>query len=117
MKIFVAGASGAIGRPLIAELIRQGHLVTGRTQSETGAQALTRQGAAVEIADALDAASVERAISHAKPEIVIDELTRLPKHSRVIHTYLPGDTRLRLEGGGNLHRIAQKYGVRRCIQQ
>jgi 2-alkyl-3-oxoalkanoate reductase len=117
MNIFVAGASGAIGRPLISELIRQGHAVTGMSQSETGAQALTEQGAAAEIADALDAAAVERAIRHAKPEIVIDQLTRLPKHPSEIHNYLPGDRRLRIEGGGNLHRIARKYGVYRYIQQ
>ena len=58
MNIFVAGASGAIGRPLIAELIRQGHRVTGMSESETGTQALIDQGAVAEIADALDAASV-----------------------------------------------------------
>lgn len=88
MKIFVAGASGAIGKPLIAELIRQGHTVTAMSQSEADAQALKEQGAADEIADALDASAVERAISHAKPEIVIDQLTRLPKHPSEIHDYL-----------------------------
>ena len=117
MKVFVAGASGAIGRPLIAELIRQGHKVTGMSQSEAGAQELMKQGAAAEVANALDASSMERAIHHAKPEIVIDELTRLPKHPAEIQKYLPGDTQLRIEGSGNLHRIAQSYCVRRYLQQ
>ncbi len=47
MRVFVGGASGAIGRPIIAELIRQGHTVTGMTRSETGARQLAALGAVV----------------------------------------------------------------------
>ena len=47
MNVFVAGASGAIGRPLVAELIRRGHTVTGMTRSDAGAKALADLGATV----------------------------------------------------------------------
>jgi nucleoside-diphosphate-sugar epimerase len=117
MRVFVAGASGAIGRPLIAELIRQGHAVTGMTQSDRGAERLTAQGAAAVIANAFDAASLESALQRSNAEVVIDELTSLPKDPSEIQSYLPGDRRLRLEGGGNLRRAAQACGVRRYLQQ
>src|SRR5262245_2496859 len=87
MKIFVAGTSGAIGRPLIAELIRQGHTVTGMTSSEAGAKKIVEQGAAAELANAFDAPSVERALRRAEPEIVIDQLTALPKDPADLHRY------------------------------
>ena len=61
MNVFVAGASGAIGRPLIAELVRQGHSVTGMTRSETGAQALNALGAEVARVSAIDRSAVEQA--------------------------------------------------------
>ncbi len=62
MRVFVAGASGAIGQPLIAELIRRGHEVTGMTRSETGARRITAMGAAVAQVSAFDGAAVEQAI-------------------------------------------------------
>ncbi|HEY7183950.1 MAG TPA: NAD(P)H-binding protein, partial [Blastocatellia bacterium] len=79
MRIFVAGASGAIGLPLIAELVRRGHTVTGMTSSEAGAKKIFEQGAAAELANAFETSSVERALRRVDPEIVIDQLTALPK--------------------------------------
>ena len=117
MKVFVAGASGAIGRPLIAELINQGHVVTAMSQSEEGAKRLLDQGAAVERVNAFDAPAVELALRRSQAEAVIDELTSLPKDPADIANYLPGDKRLRLEGGGNLHKAAQACSVRRYLQQ
>jgi nucleoside-diphosphate-sugar epimerase len=117
MKIFVAGASGAIGQPLIAELIRKGHTVTGMTQTEAGANPLKAQGAEAVIANAFDAAAVEAALRQSKAETVIDELTALPKNPADLPKAAPGDAKLRLEGGGNLYRAAQACGVRRYIQQ
>jgi nucleoside-diphosphate-sugar epimerase len=117
MKVFVAGASGAIGRPLIAELLSHGHTVTGMTQSEAGAKRLIEQGATAEVANALDVSSVESALRRSQAEVVIDELTALPKNPADLPAALPGDRRLRLEGGGNLHRAALKIGIRRYIQQ
>jgi len=78
---------------------------------------IIEQGAAAELANAFEAPSVERALRRADPEIVIDQLTALPKDPADMHRYLPGDTKLRLEGGGNLHRAALAYGVRRYLQQ
>jgi 2-alkyl-3-oxoalkanoate reductase len=117
MRVFVAGASGAIGRPLIAELVRRGHDVTGMTRSEPGARDLAEMGAAVARASAFEAAAVERALRDARAEVVIDELTSLPKDPSEMAAAAPGDRKLRIEGGGNLHRAAMACGVRRYIQQ
>jgi nucleoside-diphosphate-sugar epimerase len=117
MKVFVAGASGAIGQPLIAELIRQGHAVTGMTQSEAGAKRLRSYGAEAAIANALDGAAVEAALRSSGAEVVIDELTSLPKTPSEFPVYAAGDRKLRIEGGGNLHRAALARGVRLYIQQ
>lgn len=117
MKVFVAGASGAIGKPLIAELIRQGHTVTGMTQSEAGATKLAGFGANAEIASAFDASAVESALRRSGAEIVIDQLTSLPKNPADMPARQAGDIKLRIEGGGNLHRAAQNSGVRLYIQQ
>src|SRR5262249_46671503 len=117
MRGFVAGASGAIGRPLIAQLVRRGHEVTGMTRSEAGARGLADLGAAVARVSAFDAAAVEDALRDARAEVVIDELTSLPKDpSRMAETDAENH-KLRLEGGGNLHRAARARGVRRYIQQ
>ncbi len=117
MRVFVAGASGAIGRPLIAELIRQGHFVTGMTHSAAGARNLVAMGAAVADVDAFDAPAVERALRDARADAVIDELTSLPKDPSQIAAAAAGDSKLRLEGGGNLLRAARAVGVRRYLQQ
>jgi 2-alkyl-3-oxoalkanoate reductase len=117
MRVLVAGASGAIGEPLIAELIRRGHAVTGLTTSEARAGNLKRQGAEPMIVNALDAAAVNEAFSRARPDAVIDELTSLPKEQSEMPRYAAADRTLRLEGGGNLLRAAIANGVRRYLQQ
>ena len=117
MNIFVAGASGAIGQPLITELIRQGHTVTGMTHSEAGARSLIALGAQVAEVDAFDAVAVEQALSQSAAEIVIDQLTSLPKDPADIAAAAAADRRLRLEGGGYLYRATRAVGVRRYLQQ
>ena len=117
MRIFVAGASGAIGQPLIAELVRRGHEVTGMTRSESGARKLAEMGAAVAQVSAFDAAAVEQALRDARAEVVIDELTSLPKDPSAMAAAAAGNRKLLIEGGGNLHRAAMACGVRRYIQQ
>lgn len=117
MRVFVAGASGAIGEPLIAELLKQEHSVVGMTRSEAGANLLKSQGASAVIADALDAGAVERALRESQAEIVIDQLTSLPKDQTEMPEYAAGDARLRLEGGGNLLKAAIATGVKRYLQQ
>lgn len=117
MRVFVAGATGAIGEPLIAELLKQGHSVVGMTSSEARAGILEAQGASAAIVDAFDAAAVEAALKQSKAEAVIDELTSLPKELSDMPKYAAGDARLRLEGGGNLFRAAIAAGVQRYLQQ
>jgi 2-alkyl-3-oxoalkanoate reductase len=117
MKIFVAGASGAIGQPLVAELLRQGHEVTGMTRSDSGAEALEEAGATVARVSAFDAPALEEALRRSSAEVVIDELTALPKDPSDLAAAGPGDRKLRIEGGGNLFRAAAAAGVRRYMQQ
>ena len=117
MNIFVAGASGAIGRPLIAELVRRGHTVTGMTRSDAGVTALADLGAAVARVSAFDAPGLERALRGSKAEVVVDELTALPRSPADMAAAAEGDRRLRLEGGGNLLAAARRCKVRRYVQQ
>lgn len=117
MKIFVAGATGAIGQPLVTELVRQGHLVTGMTSNDAGAQLIARLGASVAQVSAFDAAGVEQALRRSQAEVVIDELTSLPKDPSQMSSSAANDRRLRWEGGGNLQRSSMAAGVRRYIQQ
>ncbi len=69
MRVFVAGASGAIGELLIAELLKHGHSVVGMTTSEARAKDMESQGAEAVIADAFHAAEVEAALRQAKAEV------------------------------------------------
>jgi nucleoside-diphosphate-sugar epimerase len=117
MNVFVAGASGAIGRPLLAELVRQGHAVTGMTNSDAGARVIAGLGAAVARVSAFDTPALERALRESRAEVVIDELTALPRHPSEMAAAAAGDRKLRLEGGGNLHRAARACAVRRYVQQ
>ena len=117
MRVFVAGASGAIGAPLIAELLKRGHSVVGMTSSEARAKNLERRGVEAAIVDAFDAPAVDAALRRANAEAVIDELTSLPKSQNDMPKYAAGDRKLRIEGGGNLFRAAQANGVRRYLQQ
>jgi nucleoside-diphosphate-sugar epimerase len=111
LRIFVAG------QPLVAEVVRRGHEVTGMTHSEAGARHVADIGAAVANVSAFDAAAVEQALRETRAEVVIDELTSLPQDPSKMAAAAPGDRKLRIEGGGNLLRAAMACGVRRYIQQ
>lgn len=78
MRIFVAGATGAIGRPLIAQLRGLGHDVVALTRSPERVRTLTEQGVEPAIADVFDADAVKAAVIRAQPEVVIEQLTSLP---------------------------------------
>ena len=80
MKVLVAGATGAIGRPLIRCLKESGHAVLGLVRSSDSESALVEMGAEPVTADALDAASVKAAIRRMRPDAIINELTSLPRH-------------------------------------
>jgi nucleoside-diphosphate-sugar epimerase len=119
MKVFVAGATGAIGRPLVAQLRGAGHEVVGMTRSQERADALRAAGADAVVADALDAGAVRQAIEQARPAVVINELTDLdrPLNPRKYAEWLKGTNRLRREGTHNLVDAARAAGVRRFISQ
>ena len=77
MRIFVAGATGALGKQLVPQLVAAGHEVTGMTRSESKAGMLREMGAEPVVADALDAEAVGAAVAAARPEVVINELTAI----------------------------------------
>jgi nucleoside-diphosphate-sugar epimerase len=117
MNVFVAGASGALGMPIVMKLLQQGHRVTAMTRSESGSERLSALGAAVERIDAFDSTAVMEALRHSSPEVVIDQLTALPKNPAELVSAIPHDRQLRLEGGGNVHAAALAVGARRYVQQ
>lgn len=117
MKIFVAGATGAVGLPLVRALRTLGHHVTGMTRGGPGIDRLREVGAGVSTADAFDPEAVRAAIKAASPDVVIDQLTWLPANPADIIKSMPNDTRLHLEGGRNLLAAAQQLGVGRYIAQ
>jgi nucleoside-diphosphate-sugar epimerase len=117
MRVFVAGASGVIGRSLVPKLVAAGHEVTGTTRSERSAEAIRAAGAQAAICDALDAAAVEDAVIEANPEVIVSQLTSLPKDYD-LRTIDYGPTNLvRVEGGRNLISAGRKVGARRYISQ
>src|SRR6185312_8213750 len=113
MKVLVAGASGAIGRPLVAALAAAGHDVVGMAGSERGLEVLRARGIAGIAADALDAAAVAAAIARVRPEAVIEELTSLPKRytQEEMRAASARDRELRLTGGGHVQNAAKAAGA------
>lgn len=119
MKIFIAGGTGAIGRPLIAQLLAKGHAVAVLTRSPEKAPSLLARGIEPAIADVFDAAAVHAAIQRAKPDVVIEQLTALPKSytGEAMSAAAPLNRRIRLEGGANVLAAAEAAGVRRYLRQ
>jgi len=119
MRVFVAGATGAIGRALIPALIAAGHDVVGMTTSQHGRETLRTAGADGIVANALDALEVEAAVKKIRPDAVIDELTSLPRRytPEEMRAAAERDRTLRLEGGGNLQKAAVAAGARRYLVQ
>ena len=119
MKVFIAGATGAIGQPLVQGLLAAGHEVFGMTRSKENASTLSRQGAEPVLIDVLDAAAVRSSINSIQPEAVIDQLTSLPKDytREALQHSAPIDKRTRLEGGENVLAAAQSTGVKRYMIQ
>jgi 2-alkyl-3-oxoalkanoate reductase len=119
MRILIAGASGAIGRPLVRRLRANQHEVFALTRSPDSAPAVKEIGAEPVIADALDAAAVKAAVGRIRPDAVINELTSLPRH------YTPAemkaaaehDRKVRVEGNINLLAALRDAGVRRYLLQ
>jgi putative NADH-flavin reductase len=119
MRILIAGATGAIGRPLVRRLRANQHAVFALTRSPNFAPALKEIDAEAIAADALDAAAVKAAVGRIRPDAVINELTSLPRH------YTPSemkaaaerDRKVRVEGNINLLPVLRDSGVRRYLLQ
>src|SRR5919197_2212361 len=77
MKVFVAGATGALGRQLVPQLVARGHEVVGMTRSPSKQDLLRSLGASAVVADALDPDAVAQAVGSAEPEVIVHELTAL----------------------------------------
>jgi nucleoside-diphosphate-sugar epimerase len=119
MRIFVAGATGAVGRRLVPALARKGHEVFGLTRRRENGQWLVAQGAEPVVADALDAVAIERALAKHRPEIVVHQLTALAGMSdmRNFDRAFAGSNRLRTTGLDILIAAARKVGARRLVAQ
>lgn len=118
MKVFVAGATGAIGRPLVRRLVAAGHEVTGTSRTPARAAEVAAAGATGVVCDALDPAALTAAVTRAAPEVVINQLTSLPaKYEPRRKGFFTANDRLRVEGGRNLIAAAAAAGARRMIAQ
>lgn len=119
MKVFVAGGTGVIGRSLLPELLAKGHAVVALTRSPKEAEALVNRGIEPALADVFDSDAVKAVVSRAKPEVVIEQLTALPKSytGEAMKAAAPLNRRIRLEGGANLLAAARAAGVRRYLRQ
>src|SRR5690348_4178993 len=119
MKIFIAGASGAIGQHLVPQLVERGHEVVGTTRSAAKTEALRALGAEPVVLDALDPDAVADAVAKAEPEVVVHQLTALggrPGFGQVKRA-LAATNRLRIEGTDHLLAAAHAVGVRRFVAQ
>src|SRR3974390_2974793 len=119
MNVFLAGAAGAIGRRLVPLLLGAGHQVTGTTRSGETAAELRSRGVAPAVVDVYDAAALREAVARARPDVVIHQLTDLPKVLGPARggTAFLANTRLRIEGTPNLVAAAKAAGARRLIAQ
>ncbi len=119
MKVFLAGASGAVGKQLVPQLIAHGHTVVAMTRASQNAASLSALGAEPAVADAFDRAAVIDAVKRAAPEVVIHELTALTG----VKNYMKFDqefaltNRLRTEGTDHLLEAARAAGARQFIAQ
>ena len=119
MKIFIAGGTGVIGRPLVARLLANGHDVVALARSKENTEVLIKQGIEPAIADVFDPDAVNAAVTRSQPEVVIEQLTALPRtYTRESMTAAaPLNARIRLEGGANVLAAAKAAGVRRYVRQ
>jgi 2-alkyl-3-oxoalkanoate reductase len=119
MRIFVAGATGALGRRLVPLLGADGHQVTAMTRRPEKAAGLRAAGADPVVADALDREAVLAAVTAARPEVVVHELTDLAglRDFRKVEEGFAATNRLRTEGTDHLLAAARAAGARRFVAQ
>ncbi|HEU4739385.1 MAG TPA: NAD(P)-dependent oxidoreductase [Solirubrobacterales bacterium] len=117
MKVFVAGASGVVGRPTVRQLVAAGHEVVGMTRREERAGEIREAGAEAVVCDAFDAEALRNAVIAAQPEVVLHALTALPPKFDPKSDYLAATNEVRTEGTRNLVAAAKAAGVRRIIAE
>jgi nucleoside-diphosphate-sugar epimerase len=118
MKVFVAGATGAIGQQLVPRLVVAGHEVYGMTRSPSKQAILYTMGAVPVVADALDPDQVAKAVARAEPDVVVHQLTAIGSlDMRHFDRSFALTNRLRTEGTDTLLSAAQAVGVRRFVAQ
>jgi len=119
MKVFVAGATGALGRQLLPGLVADGHEVVGMTRSTEKRDLIRQLGARPVVADALDPEAVAQAVANTEPEAVIHQLTAIDagSFSRSLDRSFAQTNRLRTEGTDHLLAAARAVGAKRFIAQ
>src|ERR687889_1688903 len=118
MRVFVAGATGAIGKQLVPRLVRAGHEVHGMPRSESKQAMLHELGAVPVVADALDPDQVAEAVGRARPEVIVHQLTAIGAvDMRHFDRDFALTNRLRTEGTDHLLSAGQAVGVRRFVAQ
>jgi nucleoside-diphosphate-sugar epimerase len=119
MRVFVAGATGAVGSRLIPLLVSAGHSVLGLTRTPSKAEAIRRVGGDVAVVDALDGVAVRQAVISAKPDVIVHEMTALSSVSDVrrLDRVFALTNRLRTEGLDHLLAAAKQAGTRRVVVQ
>ena len=116
MRIFVAGATGTLGRPVVKRLVAAGHTVTGLTRSRDRARSIEAIGARAVVGDALDADTLRQIVIEDRPEVVVHLLTALP--AAVLRpSHLRATNRIRTEGTANLLRAAIDAGAKRIVAE
>ncbi len=119
MRIFVAGATGAVGRRLVPRLVGNGHSVVGLTRSPGKTGLLRELGAEPVVADALDQAALHAAVVAAQPDVIVHQMTDLTGASdlRKFDRAFANSNRLRTEGTDHLLAAARECGVKRIVAQ
>ncbi|HEX5893996.1 MAG TPA: NAD(P)-dependent oxidoreductase [Solirubrobacterales bacterium] len=119
MKVFVAGATGALGKQLVPMLTADGHEVTGMTRTPAKQDLIRQMGARPVVADALDPEAVAQVVGEAEPEVVIHQLTVIDpgKFARSLDKMFTLTNRLRTEGTDHLLAAARAVGAKRFIAQ
>jgi nucleoside-diphosphate-sugar epimerase len=118
MKVFLAGASGALGKRLIPQLVERGHAVVGTTRTEAKAPLLSELGAEPVVVDALDREAVVEAVIQAQPDAIVHQLTALNAVDfRKFEKSFELTNRLRTEGTDNLLAAAHEVGVAHFVAQ
>lgn len=119
MRIFVAGATGALGRQLVPKLVERGHEVTGMTSTPSKRAIVEELGATPVVADALDAEQVASAVAEAEPEVIVHQLTAISADASVrnVDRSFEATNRLRTEGTDHLLAAGRAIGVKRFVAQ